>query len=39
MILIEVQDQFGQWHSYTKVANTPTSIKFGLQTALKTQTI
>jgi hypothetical protein len=37
MIRIEVQDQFGQWHRYTKVANTPTSIKFGLQTALKTQ--
>jgi hypothetical protein len=37
MIRIEVQDQFGQWHRYTKVANTATSIKFGLQTALKTQ--
>jgi hypothetical protein len=37
MIRIEVQDQFGQWHRYTKVSNTPTSIKFGMQTALKTQ--
>ena len=37
MIRIEVQDQFGQWHRYTKVANTPSSIKFGLQTALKAQ--
>jgi hypothetical protein len=37
MIRMEVQDQFGHWRRYTKVANTPTSIKFGLQTALKTQ--
>jgi len=37
MIRIEVQDQFGRWNRYTSVANTPTSIKQGLQAALKTQ--
>lgn len=37
MVRIEVQDQFGRWNKYTSVANTPTSIKQGLQSALKTQ--
>jgi hypothetical protein len=37
MIRIEIQDQFGRWNRYTSVPNNPSSIKFGLQTALKTQ--
>jgi hypothetical protein len=37
LVRIEVQDQFGRWQKYTSVANTPSSIKLGLQTALKTQ--
>lgn len=37
VILIEVQDQFGAWHKYSSVANNPSSIKLGLQTALKAQ--
>ena len=37
MIRIEIQDQFGRWHTYTRVVNTPTSIKQGLQNGLKTQ--
>ena len=37
LIRIEVQDQFGRWQKYTSVANSATSIKLGLQTALKTQ--
>lgn len=37
MVRIEVQVQFGKWNKYTSVANTPTSIKQGLQSALKTQ--
>ena len=36
-VRIEVQDQFGQWHRYTRVVNSPISIKQGLQAALKTQ--
>lgn len=37
MVRIEIQDQFGRWNRYTTVANNPSSIKFGLQSALKTQ--
>jgi hypothetical protein len=37
MVRIEIQDQFGRWNRYTTVANTPSSIKVGLQSALKTQ--
>jgi hypothetical protein len=37
MVRIEVQDQFGKWHKHTTVSNNPSSIKLGLQTALKTQ--
>jgi len=37
LIRIEVQDQFGAWHRHSSVANTPSSIKLGLQTALKVQ--
>ena len=36
-IRIEIQDQFGAWHTYTTVSNFPTSIKQALQTALKSQ--
>jgi hypothetical protein len=36
MVRIEVQNQQGQWTRYTGVANTPSSIKSGLQSALKT---
>jgi len=37
MVRIEVQDQFGKWHRYTRVANNPTNIKHGLEAGLKTQ--
>jgi len=37
MIRIEIQDQFGRWNRYTTVSNSPSSIKLGLQSALKTQ--
>jgi hypothetical protein len=37
MVRIEIQDQFGRWNRYTTVANSPSSIKVGLQSALKTQ--
>ena len=37
MVRIEVQDQFGKWHKHTTVPNNASSIKLGLQTALKTQ--
>ena len=37
MIRIEIQDQFGRWNRFTTVANNPSSIKSGLQAALKTQ--
>ena len=37
MVRIEIQDQVGQWHTYTRVNNYPTSIAQALKTALKTQ--
>lgn len=37
MVRIEVQDQFGKWHTFKRVANNPTSIKHGLDAGLKTQ--
>jgi hypothetical protein len=37
LVRIEIQDQFGKWHTYTRVTNSPTSIKQGLETALKQQ--
>lgn len=36
-IRIEVQDQFGRWNKLTTVADTASSIKLGLERALKTQ--
>jgi hypothetical protein len=35
LIRIEIQDQFGRWHTYTRVTNNPTSIKQGMETALR----
>lgn len=37
MVRIEVQDQHGSWHTFTRVSNTPSSIKQGLANGLKTQ--
>lgn len=37
MVRIEIQDQFGRWHSYTRVSNNPTSIMQALRVALKAQ--
>lgn len=37
LVRIEIQDQFGHWHTYTRVVNNPSSIQHGLQTALKQQ--
>jgi hypothetical protein len=37
LVRIEIQDQFGKWNTFTRVNNTPTSIKQGLETALKQQ--
>ena len=37
MIRIEIQDQFGAWHTYTRVTNVPSSIKQALQNGLNTQ--
>ena len=37
MIRIEVQDEFGNWHFFTRVANVPTSIKQALENSLKSQ--
>jgi hypothetical protein len=37
LVKIEVQDQFGRWQHFTGVANNPSSIKLGLERALKTQ--
>jgi hypothetical protein len=37
LVRIEVQDQFGNWHTYTRVTNMPTSIKHGLEAGLRTQ--
>lgn len=37
MVRIEIQDQFGQWHSYTQVSNHASSIQQALKTALKAQ--
>lgn len=37
MVRIEIQDQFGQWHSYTRVSNNASSIQQALKTALKAQ--
>jgi len=37
MVRIEIQDQFGAWHSYTRVSNNPSSIQQALKTALKAQ--
>ena len=37
LVRIEVQDQFGKWHTYTRVSNMPTSIKQGLEAGLRTQ--
>lgn len=36
-VKIEVQDQFGNWKSYTSCSNNASSIKQNLQRALKTQ--
>lgn len=37
MVRIEIQDQFGAWKFYTRVANNPASIKSGLKNGLKQQ--
>ncbi len=37
LIRIEIQDQFGRWQTYTRVINSPTNIKQGLETALRQQ--
>ena len=37
MVRIEIQDQFGAWHSYTRVSSNPSSIQQALKTALKAQ--
>jgi hypothetical protein len=37
LVKIEVQDQFGRWQHFTRFANNPSSIKLGLERALKTQ--
>lgn len=37
MARIEIQDQFGAWHRYATVNNSPISIKMALERALKTQ--
>lgn len=37
LVRIEIQDQFGKWHTYTRVTNSPTSIKQGLENGLKQQ--
>lgn len=37
LVRIEIQDQFGKWHTYTRVVNSPISIKQTLQTALRQQ--
>ena len=37
MVRIEIQDQFGQWHSCTRVSNNASSIQQALKTALKAQ--
>ena len=36
-VRIEIQDQFGKWNFYKNVVNMPTSIKQGLESALRTQ--
>ena len=36
-VRIEIMDQFGKWHRYTSVSNSPSSIKQALQAALKQQ--
>jgi len=37
MVRIEIQNQHGEWKSFTKVANNPASIKLSLQRAVNTQ--
>ena len=35
-VKIQVQDQFGKWQNYTTVSGYPSSIKQGMEAALKT---
>lgn len=35
-VKIQVMDQFGKWQNYTTVSGYPSSIKLGMEAALKT---
>ena len=37
MVDIEVQDQFGRWHHFRKVSDSPPTVMLALKSALKTQ--
>ena len=36
-VSIEIQDQFGRWHTYTNVSDNPNTIRQWLNTALNQQ--